>query len=653
MKKFLLTLLFFSNLAFGQADWLSSGGMTQVMDGVDDGTYHVSLGHTFPYYGGLFTDAWMSSNGFIMLYDPVSQFGNPYYNNSMCCSGRDFSTANGTFSFMLAPLWTDLRHDTSVSGSGYFYKTNEGVSSFLWRDVKEFGTNNLNTFQANLWPDGSFDFLYDDVNITNHSVTVGFSGDLAFGDYEQMLHQYAFSNQQLLSETWWDQLVNPGGVIWYGQDGGYDASVDCTNALTDTRCPGYAQAYFDQQCDLDPLYDSSCPGYDQEILIQEMSDTDFIFGDDISDFYYEEETEMFLFEEDETYMFTEEDIYGDDYDGLTYNDESEDPFGDGGFEEETFEEAWDLSSEELDEFYSDGPLPEGEELYTESDDLGEEGDIYTEPFDESPEEGMGAFDYSEDLIVEEDIFVEDILIIEEEKAAGPNVNPVSIAMAQVEEAIAQTEENMSKMNSEFTSEDDDMSNNGGDLLTTFGDETAFFEEATISLIVDPTITVMVDSEEQSETVEVMSDNTVASSEQGFQEQQNQSFSTGQSITAVLNNVAPNFSQFDVAPPSQQEQQTTDRASSQANNMSEEQLASNLDEFADQMQDSGGFTDQSLTMFLMGRVNGFDAYNTTLQDVSFYTDRGMPGGRVQNDRNTMLQLIGSSGKHEEMIAEQYK
>ena len=36
MKKLLLTLLFFSSLAFGQSDWLSPAGMTQVMNGQDD-----------------------------------------------------------------------------------------------------------------------------------------------------------------------------------------------------------------------------------------------------------------------------------------------------------------------------------------------------------------------------------------------------------------------------------------------------------------------------------------------------------------------------------------------------------------------------------------------------------------------------------------
>jgi hypothetical protein len=43
----------------------------------------------------------------------------------------------------------------------------------------------------------------------------------------------------------------------------------------------------------------------------------------------------------------------------------------------------------------------------------------------------------------------------------------------------------------------------------------------------------------------------------------------------------------------------------------------------------------------------------LQDVSFYTNRGMPGGSIQNDRNSMLRMMGTDNKHEQLIAEQYK
>jgi hypothetical protein len=636
MKKVLFTLLaLFSINAYADADWLSPAGMTKVMEGVDDGTFHVSLGHTFPYYGGIFTDAWMSSNGVIILYDPTTQFGNWNTRNSMCCSGYDLTNwepwQGDQFSFMLAPLWTDLRDANLTTTDGYYYKTNEGVSSFLWYDVVEFGTSNTNTFQANLWPDGSFDFLYDEVDITQHNTFMGFTGDITKNEINQL--GYYQGGVTEFDIDFHSQSVN-GGRAWYGSDGGYETKLDCSNALNDSGCPGYEEAFFEQECLYDPLYDQQCSGYQGALAAQDLTGTDFIFGDDISDFYYEEETEMFLFEEDETYMFTEEESYGfqsDEFDTT------------GTFEEEDF-------------------IGEPETIYSE-----EFGEVYTEPtlqeeraFPDEPilpeEEGMGTDPIGEDLALEDEYFESEFTQVDEDMSnlsqdlhmtedtiSQPSVNAVSIALttvANAESAARQTAYQQSVDSGDYTQD------------FTFGDFDAAFENATINMLVDPTVTVTEISEE--EVVEFQMEATTTQMDTGFAAQQDQSFSTGQSITAVLNNVQPNFSQFDVAPPSQTEQQTTAKAESQANNMSEEQLAANLDEFADDMKNSGGFGDQSLTVFLMGRNAAFAQYNNVnLQDNPFYDDRGLPTSRVQNDRNTMLQLIGTSGKHEELISGQYK
>ena len=266
----------------------------------------------------------------------------------------------------------------------------------------------------------------------------------------------------------------------------------------------------------------------------------------------------------------------------------------------------------------------------------------------------------EELIVEEaELLQEEVLVAEENsptRKATVNVNAVAIAMNQVREAnrLVKNEVNNAQSRSLSSSNSSSVQQGGLSNQGTFETETTAFEDATFTAVTDPSVAFnFTQSEETEQVVEIQNDSSTMQMDQGFQEQQNQSFSTGQSITAVLNNVTPNFSQFDVAPPSVQEQQTTQRAESQANNMSEEQLASNLEEFTEEMQDSGGFSDQSLTIFLMGRVEGFVNYGGQLQDNPFYDDRGLPISRVQNDRNTMLQLIGTSGKHEAMVAEQYQ
>jgi len=639
MKKVLFTLLaLFSIHAYADADWLSPAGMTKVMEGVDDGTFHVSLGHTFPYYGGIFTDAWMSSNGVIILYDPTTQFGNWNTGNSMCCSGYDLtnweSWQGDQFSFMLAPLWTDLRDANLTTTDGYYYKTNEGVSSFLWYDVVEFGTSNTNTFQANLWPDGSFDFLYDEVDITQNNTFMGFTGDITKNEVNQL--GYYQGGVTEFDIDFHSQTVN-GGRAWYGSDGGYETKLDCSNALNDPGCPGYEEAFFEQECLYDPLYDQQCSGYQGALAAQDLTDTDFIFGDDISDFYdydIEEPDMFFAYEEDIDYGYEEEESYGfqpDEFDTT------------GTFEEEDFiGEPETIYSEEFGEVYteptlqeegafSDGPiLPEEEASEMGTDPIGEDLALEEEYFEsEFTQVDEDMSNLSQDLHMTEDTISE------------PSVNAVSIALttvANAESAARQTAQQQSVDSGDYTQD------------FTFGDFDSAFESATINMIVDPTVTVTEISEE--EVIEFQMEATTTQMDTGFAAQQDQSFSTGQSITAVLNNVQPNFSQFDVAPPSQTEQRQTARAEAAANNMSQEDIEASIERMSDGMQDSGGFTDQSLTIFLMGRVNGFDNYGGQLQDTAFYNDRGLPVSSVQNDRNIMLQLIGTSGKHEQMIAEQY-
>ena len=254
------------------------------MNGVDDGTVHISLGHAFPYYGGVFTDAWMSSNGFILLYDPTKDYGNmnvynPY--NHGCCNGFN-PGGNHFFSFMIAPFWTDLKHYTSIPDSGYFYETGPDGTWFEWRNLIEYNhADNLNTFGLQLWADGSFDFQYAELNIQSHNVWIGFTGDTmsqqdgAYDKVNELFYgQYAFDTNTAMTTsdvTGFTDAETNYGYAWWGTDGGYSGGPDCSNPLNDPSCPGYDDAYFDQQCSANPLYDSQCPGYAQAYFDQQCS----------------------------------------------------------------------------------------------------------------------------------------------------------------------------------------------------------------------------------------------------------------------------------------------------------------------------------------------------------------------------------------------
>jgi len=679
MKKFILTLLFFSNLAVGQT--LSPDGMTQIMNGQDDSVSSITLGHTFPYYDGVFTNAWMSTNGFIMLYDPVNSMGNQT-TSSWCCNGYDLSNytaTDGRFSYMLAPMWTDLKDYNQTTDDGYYYETGTGGSSFLWYNVKEYGTSNNNTFQVDLWPDGSFDFVYDDVNITNHSTFIGFTGPFDSTtnnfQYEELLYKSRSEGGITIDHI---DLFASQGTSWYGQDGGYE--LDCTNALNWSSCAGYEQAYFDYMCEADVMYNPECPGYASASTVNDITEDitgqDYVYGDEVSDFYeIQAVEEEFYFEEEEyadTGFDNTESNQGDE--GGSYG-ETGTVWDDTEFQDEP------TIAEETEEVYGDSLSRSDTILGGDPDREISEEIVVVEELEVFEEEAP----VEEPVIVveTEEVFIEEV----EEPVATVNVNAIAIALdtattaqeKSVETVLDVAVETVQQRNAvnvsdvratkqqevvvivEETEETDETITTESNINISFGSIDNAFANATFDMIVDPTITlsevaVVESSTEQTtqeETTDFQMESSTPQMDTGFAAQQDQSFSTGQSITAVLNNVAPNFSQFDVAPPSQQEQQTTQKAETQANNMSEEQIANNLQDFTEEMQDSGGFTDQSLTIFLLGRVEGFENYGGQLQDVSFYTDRGLPSGRVQNDRNIMLQLIGTSGKHEEMIAEQYR
>ena len=401
----------FGNNTHASPDLLSPSGMTQVMDGqnFDDSIMKISLGHSFTYYGGTFNDAWMSTNGFLMFYDSSSGIGNSRlgnasinnFNRSLCCDGlnlKALESAGGNitpYSYMIAPLWTDIIDKTSGANSGFFYETSNSGSSFLWYNVNEYYNNNKNTFQVNIHTDNSFDFVYDEVDITNHDVFIGFTGDLtANEDNESELNQLQFadSNFTEFNIDFHSETV-PGGRAWYGTDGGYSsvASVDCSNALNDSTCPGYAAAVFAQQCNDDQTSNSECEFYDEAVYENECNNDpqsdQFCPGymmDDFEDYW-----------EDDNFAFGPDD--GQDDGQPNFNNDPFDGSNNGGQDDgQSFEDSFGVSEEEFYGFSNEtgdmpredadgslftfGSVPDGhQEDFQGGFDIPEEGTFYPAP----------------------------------------------------------------------------------------------------------------------------------------------------------------------------------------------------------------------------------------------------------------------------------
>ena len=233
----------------------------------DDGYVRVPLQFPFPYYGRVFTESFMFSNGVVGFLNPT---------NSWCCTGFDLRTSNGTpFDFAIMPLQTDLIN----YGSGRF--RTEGTPQYQryhWENISEYGVpQNLNTFGVEIRPSGYIGIHLEQVNISPwRPVTTGRTGDTSLGEYPQYYHGPGYSSNQPVSyitQSTGDLcLIDPlSSSSCPGYAAAYLSQQCSLNTLYNASCPGYAQAYFDNQCRINPLYDRTCPGYAQAYFNQQCT----------------------------------------------------------------------------------------------------------------------------------------------------------------------------------------------------------------------------------------------------------------------------------------------------------------------------------------------------------------------------------------------
>ncbi len=146
------------NLAVGWVD-ASSGGTR--FDLADDGIQIVDLPFIFPYYGVEYDYFWLQANGFISF--GQSYPGSQYAVNDCIPS---LTPPDGA----IYGLWTDL--DPSAGGAIYTRDMQSDYFVIEWRDLPGFGSNDPNTFQVILWPDGRVLLQYQAV-ASPAAVTVG------------------------------------------------------------------------------------------------------------------------------------------------------------------------------------------------------------------------------------------------------------------------------------------------------------------------------------------------------------------------------------------------------------------------------------------------------------------------------------------------
>jgi hypothetical protein len=173
--------------------------------------------------------------------------------------------------------------------------------------------------------------------------------------------------------------------------------------------------------------------------------------------------------------------------------------------------------------------------------------------------------------------------------------------------------------------------------------------------VQTTQAVSQQAQQQETNTITTSDALAPASQMQFESDFNDAIGAGQSIGQFLSAQLPDFSRFDVAPPSQDEQRTVQRAETQIQRMSQQAVQQNTEAQLEDMQESGGFSDQSLTVVLMGQVTGFTTYGATgLNDRSdFYQSKVIYRGNRPADNSLFFLTGAGTQKYQSMVDEQWQ
>ena len=292
----------------------------------DDGVSPaIDLSFNFTFYGQTFSQARMATNG-CLHFKTTGSYCNDYTPDPL----------TGQHTYTLYPFWTDLIRDNNSRLKSW------GDSSkmiFGWYDLREYNRNNTdNSFEIILWSNNTFEYRYGALNVINHDVLIGEIGSGTTESYTYLYHDECgtgTTNSSSCVNTNWNNttfntLLESGGSL-YGEGSGN--AIDCSNALNNESCSGYAAAYLTQQCNLSQLYSESCPyywsAYDDQQCDEDPQYAPFCAG------YTQEASVAYYIEEEFDYGY-QDDMQGGNF---NFND-------DFGYEEDVFSYIEEFESNE-------------------------------------------------------------------------------------------------------------------------------------------------------------------------------------------------------------------------------------------------------------------------------------------------------------------
>ena len=210
-----------SNDAFGPSfDWtdISGIGSIAMTSGDDESVGPIDLGFDFPYYDGSFSQFYVCSNGYISLSSSQASYSN-----------QPLPTP-GAPPHLIAPFWDDL---TVASGTVYYYYDGSRLI-VQWDGVLHYSSGGPYTFQAILYPDGSFRFQYLDMGQPDSEATIGWQNGIGTDGLDVAFNTAYVANGlavEVRAVPQWVTVSPDRGTIWAPGSAVLNVDFDATGLL--------------------------------------------------------------------------------------------------------------------------------------------------------------------------------------------------------------------------------------------------------------------------------------------------------------------------------------------------------------------------------------------------------------------------------------
>jgi hypothetical protein len=582
----------------------------------DDGFVEVPLQFVFPYYGQYFTNSWMYDNGVVGFYSPFNG-----YNGGQSYFSQPFSAnMGGQFSYMIAPLWTDL-----INYSGTFTtQGNPQFQRYSWNNISQWGyPDNLNTFSLEITASGSINVQYDQVNIQGYPVSTGTTGNLAQNEFEQMF--YAPSGNTITT----NDLVG-----WNEQP---ETNPCETDPLSSSECPGYALAYLSQQQVAETETTEAITEMQVAEIVQEtIIDTSEVVQTEPEPLEEQSESKVSASVLALVLNMIQNSTNAQSTNSVNSNVsvETENVLVSIDFLSETTDQPDQILVEEslvesalsLSQSNDNFTASETTAVEVVSDNLIETYTVEAEGITvtnttESTADSLSNFFNESDTSFSD---LENLTTADSIESTDTNTDNSFETMFMVEIATQQNTNNSTDDLDTNTQATSQMLEQDQEHLTEVSNISQ--ESIVLSLTTNSNI--------------VFENNTMQ-----------QLLALGGNITQILNTAVPDFSRFEIKPPTQDEQVQTAKVENTLETMSAEDIESQAEIRIGSMDPES----QAIALQLIGYKPGFDQYGGTLVDQSnWYLDRGMyTNNRVPAASSSNLLFGVQDQRHQELMSLQYR